>query len=57
VTNQKWPKNSQISQNGQMRFYMSNAVKNGQIFWNWPRYGQPCNPGLNHSFIPGCAFA
>jgi len=29
----KMAKNGQISQNGQMRFFMA---KNGQIFQNWP---------------------
>jgi len=48
VTNQKMPKKiGQMLQNGQMRFFMASAVKNCQIFRNWPWNGhwpswQPC---------------
>jgi len=44
--NEKWPKNSQILQNGQMRFFMANALQ------KWPNFSklamkwsiwQPCS--------------
>jgi len=45
VTNQKWPKNGQISQNGQMRFFMACAVKKwpnfSKLAMKWPVW-HPC---------------
>jgi len=42
-------KKGQISQNGQMRFFMASAVKNGQICRNWPWNGQSGNPVSDNS--------